>query len=82
MNEDIGHEARARALAMGENELRQRVDLLLEQCAREEAGRPLTPRHGMLYASEIKYLLGVGPLPGAEALAGLSRMIEQDGQGS
>jgi hypothetical protein len=74
----IAENQRLAAAAMPEMELRKRVDRLIEQAAKEERGPVVSERHGMLYASEIFYLLGVGPLPGAAALADLSRMIDED----
>lgn len=77
MTDDYGHDQRARALAMSEEDLRLRVDRLLEQCAREIFHPPLTERGGMLYATEIYWLLGVGPHPGAGALAELAAKIDE-----
>lgn len=73
--EHYGAEQRLRAAALPEMELRRRVDRLLEQAARETAGPVLSERHGMLYASEIFFLLGVGPLPGAAGLEKLRRLV-------
>lgn len=73
-NEDFGHNMRARALSLPENELRRRVDVLLEQCSREaEGAAPLTvrPVGPYLYVSEILFLLGVGEGAGYAALRDL-----------
>jgi hypothetical protein len=74
---DYGRVQRTCALVMPEAELRRRVDRLLEQAAREVA-HPASdnPQSGTLHASEIYYLLGVGPLPGAAALEELRRLVD------
>ena len=78
MDNDYGHEYRAAALTMDETTLRRRVDRLIEQCAREMAHPCGTERSGMLYASEILWLLGLASHPGAGALAKLADLIGKE----
>lgn len=81
MTNDPGHDARTRALRFTENELRHRVDALLEQCGREALtpgqyhSRPIGP---FLYIGEILMLLGVGPGPSYSALEPLIETAEGD----
>lgn len=75
---DYGYGVRTRALLMDETTLRRRVDLLLEQAAREASHPPLTERGGMLHAEEIFWLLGVGPRPGMDALNELAQRIQEE----
>jgi hypothetical protein len=73
-----GAQMRTRALVLPENDLRQAVDRLLEQCGREEAHQaPDSDRAGMLHVSEIYFLLGIGPVPGVEKLIELGDMIDR-----
>ena len=61
---------RIRVGAMPEDELRNRVDRLLEQCSKE-ARTPGVPNGAMLHVSEIYWLLGVGPGPDYSGLANI-----------
>lgn len=75
-----GETERLRAADMSEQELRQRVDRLLEQAAREA----LNPewdgqRRDYLHSEEIFYLMGVGPLPGAAGWEKLRKLVEGGG---